>query len=141
MGFRGGRPNPRKREQARGLISRGQPEEALRILVGSAFGAGYDVDYFELLGQALLGCGQPENAGRFLFLSGQRPPEYREAIETFLSRHHDPRNFRQLHSQFPARVRMIWKIASFPEPVYLELKALGFPEDIQEYFIGRKRNI
>jgi hypothetical protein len=32
----------------------------------------------------------------------------------------------------------MWKIARFPEVVYLELKALGFPEDIQQYFVSRR---
>jgi hypothetical protein len=136
-GHRSGRPNPRKRQKARSLLSEGRPEAALRLLAGSAYGAGYDTDYFELLGLALLGCGQHENAGRFLFLSGRRLPEYCEPIERFLARHHDPRNFRQLHSQFPLRVRTMWKLARFPEPVYRELKALGFPEDIQQHFLRR----
>ncbi|WP_337175152.1 hypothetical protein [Paludisphaera sp.] len=136
--WRSDRPSPRKREKARALLAEARPEEALALLAGSAYGAGYDSDYFELLGLALLGCGQHENAGRFLFLSGRRLPEYRAPIERFLSRHHDPNNFRQLHSQLPMRVRTMWKLDRFPEAVRDELKALGFPDDIQRYFQRRK---
>jgi hypothetical protein len=34
----------------------------------------------------------------------------------------------------------MWKIARFPETVYRELKALGFPEDIQQHFSKRRGN-
>lgn len=67
------------------------------------------------------------NGGRFLFLSGRRRPKYAEAIGRFLARHHDPRNFRHLHSQLPLQVWTMWKIARFPGAVYREQKALGFP--------------
>lgn len=136
--WRSGRPNPRKREHARALLAAGEGQLALKLLTGSAYGAGYDLDYCELLGKALLECGQLENAGRFLFLSGSRTPNYQEAIKCFLARHHDPRNFRQLHSQFPMRMRVLWKLSQFPEPVREELRKLGFPEDIQSFFVERR---
>src|SRR4051812_42705480 len=92
MGYRGGFPNPVKREKARILLDAGNPVAALPLIAGSCFGAGYDVDYFELLGRTLLGCGQVENAGRFLFLSGIRRPEYAAPIALFLARHSDSHN-------------------------------------------------
>ncbi len=94
MTHRGGFPNPTKRELARTLFSMGEAEKAVRLLSGSAYRAGYDVDYFELFGRALLGCGQLKNAGRFLFLSGVRLAEYEAAIQNFLAAHSDHRNFR-----------------------------------------------
>jgi len=135
-----GPPNIQKREHARKLLSEHNFEAALKILAGSAYGAGYDHDYFELMGMALLGCGHYKNAGRFLFLSGQRKSEYEKAIVLFLSCNHDPNNFRQLHSQFPKRVKTMWKISKFPKQVYKELKKLGFPENIQQYFIQRNNS-
>ncbi|MFO0867149.1 MAG: hypothetical protein U0744_21340 [Gemmataceae bacterium] len=101
MARRGGFPNPVKRERARKLLDVGDMATALRLLAGSSFGAGYDADYFELFGRALLGCGQPDNAGRFLFLSGARQPEYATAIARFWLGI-DPGNFRQLQSRFPS---------------------------------------
>jgi hypothetical protein len=75
VGHRGGCSNPAKRERARALLDGGLAGVALRLLEGSCYVAGYDVDYFELFGRALFGCGQAENAGRFLLLSGILRPE------------------------------------------------------------------
>ena len=120
MAWRSGRPSPVKLARARDLLDAGDAPAALPLLAGSCYGAGYDTAYFELLGRALLGCGQEENAGRFLFLSGSRRPEYNGAIARFLSRNHDPRNFRQLQSRFPARVRVLWRLDRFPGVVAVE---------------------
>jgi hypothetical protein len=139
VGHRGGYPNPAKRGRARALLNAGDPATALPLLAGSCFGAGYDSDYFELLGLALLGCGQAENAGRFLFLCGARRPEYAAAIALFLARHSDPRNFRQLQSRLPERIRVLWRLAQFPPAVAAELRALGWPEDTQEAIVAGKQ--
>lgn len=129
----------RKRELARLLLAHGDFPAALKILAGAVYGTGYDPEFFELLGQALLASGEAEKAGRFLFLSGARSAAYADAIALFLKRNHDPANFRQLHSRFPRRVQNLWKIAAFPNPVYRELVQLGFPEDIQQYFIAQRQ--
>lgn len=139
MGRRGGSPNAAKRERARAMLDGGDPGTALRLLAGSCYGAGYDTDYFELLGRALLGCGFIENAGRFLFLCGVRPDEYTAAIARFLSRSSDPRNFRQLQSRFPERIRVLWRLTQFPPTVAAELRTLGWPEDTQAAMLARKQ--
>jgi hypothetical protein len=138
MGHRGGFPNPKKREQARALLAVGDAEQAIRLLSGSCFRAGYDTDYFELMGRALLMCGSFSNAGRFLFLSGARAPEYLIAISHFLARSSDSKNFRQLQSQLPERIRVMWKLSQFPAVVALELRAMGWPEDTQAAIIAGK---
>ena len=134
----GGRPNTQKISRAREAIDRSDYEMALKMLAGSVHGAGYDSEFFELMGLALLGCEKLEKAGCFLFLSGQRKQAYKVAINYFLTRNHNPQNFRQLHSQFPQRIKTMWKISCFPPQVYKELKEMGFPEDIQQYFIDKK---
>lgn len=139
MGYRGGFPRAIKRERARLSLDNDNPVAALRLLASSCYGVGYDVDYFELLGRALLGCGQIDNAGRFLFLSGVRKPAYEAAITRFLSRNSDPNNFRQLQSQLPERVRVMWKLCQFPPIVASELRSLGWPEDTQAAIIARKQ--
>lgn len=139
MGYRGGFPKKIKLERARLLLDDDNPAAALSLLASSCYGAGYDVDYFELLGRALLGCDRLENAGRFLFLSGVRRPIYESAINTFLSRNSDPNNFRQLQSQLPERVRTRWRLAQFPPIVASELRSLGWPEDTQTAIIARKQ--
>ena len=126
MARRGGPPNPAKRERARTLLDAGDAPAALRLLEGSCYGAGYDIDFFELLGRALLACGRAENAGRFLFLSGARRPEYADAVALFLARNSDPRDFRQLRSRLPERLRCVTSAAKFPPVVGAELRALGW---------------
>jgi len=138
MAWRSGKPNVHKLERARQLLDRGEAADALPMLAGSAYGAGYDTYYFELFGRALLECGHAENAGRFLFLCGVRRREYVRPIEWFLTRHHDPRNFRQLQSQFPMRVRVFWHLRQFPPLVAKELRDLGWPEDTQAAIVARK---
>lgn len=95
---------------------------------------------FELLGRALLDCGQVENAGRFLFLCGVRRAEYGAAIDRFLGRHSDLRNFRQLQSRLPKRVKVLWRLRKFPPVVAAELQALGWPEDTQAAIVARRPN-
>lgn len=138
MAQRGGFPNHQKRARARVLLAMGDAKAALSLLAGSCFGAAYDCEYFELLGRALLKCGYVVNAGRFLFLSGVRAAEYEEPISIFLGRHSDRRNFRQLQSQLPERVRVLWKLAQFPSIVAAELRLLGWPEDMQREIILRR---
>jgi hypothetical protein len=136
---RSGYPRKVKRERARMLLDSGLPAEALVLLAGSCYGAGYDIDYFELLGRALLECGQIDNAGRFLFLSGVRRPEYEDAIAGFLHKHNDPNNFRQLQSHLPKRVQVLWQLKQFPPTVASELRLLGWPEDTQAAIVARKQ--
>jgi len=138
MAYHLGNLSAKKREAARQFLAAGHFREAMTILSGAVYGAGYDPDYFELFGTALLGCGEIENAGRFLFLSGQRRPDYEMPITIFIDRNHDPHNFRQLHSHFPQRVRDIWRLTKFPDIVHRDLQALGFPEDIQQFYTAQR---
>jgi hypothetical protein len=56
-----------------------------------------------------------------------------------LARHSDPRNFRQLQSRLPERVRVLWRLRQFPPPVTAELRTLGWPEDTQAAIVVRKQ--
>jgi hypothetical protein len=85
-----------------------------------------------------LACGRTENAGRFLFLSGVRHPDYAAAISQFLGRHSDKGNFRQLQSRLPERIRVRWRLAQFPPVVAEELRGLGWPDDTQQAIYARK---
>ena len=85
-------PTPQTIAPARNLLALEMHEAALKLLAGGCYGAGYDPEYFVLLGRALLGVGRESNVGRFLFLSGSRSAEYCAPISRFLSHHHDPRN-------------------------------------------------
>jgi hypothetical protein len=140
MYCKSGKPRRSTCNKARSLLEQGKAEEALQLLAGAVHGAGFDVDFYELFGRTLLATGHKINAGRFLFLCGKRRPEYEDSMRAFINRNHDANNFRQLHSKFPESARTIWKLKRFPQEVAEELRKLGFPENIQEYFIGRARN-
>jgi hypothetical protein len=129
--YRAGVPKKIKRDHARAFLDAGDSIAAVRILAGGGSTYAHDVDYFELFGRALLGCGEIDNAGRFLFLSGVRRPEYEAAIKSFLSKNSDPNNFRQLQSQLTKGARVMWKLKQFPPTVSSDLQALGWPEDTQ----------
>jgi hypothetical protein len=103
--YGGGLPKTIKVERARAFLDAGDSVAALQIFAGSGGNYRYNVDFYELFGCVLLRCGEIDNAGRFLFLSGVRRPEYESAIKSFLSKNSDPNNFRQLQSQLtkPAR--------------------------------------
>jgi hypothetical protein len=131
MWSKSGKPRAETVEKAAGLIRDKRYPEAVAILSGGVHGAGYDPGYYELLGQSLLGIGQQEQAGRFLFLSGARRPEYAIAIETFV-RMNSGGHFRQLHSKFTFAARTKWRLDRFPQALADDLRRLGFPENIQE---------
>ncbi|NJR31944.1 MAG: hypothetical protein HC778_02550 [Chamaesiphon sp. CSU_1_12] len=99
------------------------------------------VDFYELFGCVLLGCGEIDNAGRFLFLSGVRQPEYEAAIKSFLFKNSDPNNFRQLQSQLTRPAKVMWQLKQFPPTVALELHTLGWPEDTQAAIVAHKQAV
>ncbi len=136
--YRGGLPKTIKVERARAFLDAGDSVAALRILAGSGGTYRYDVDFYELFGCVLLRCGEIDNAGRFLFLSGVRRPEYESAINSFLSKNSDPNNFRQLQSHLTRAASVMWKLKQFPPTVALELRALGWPEDTQAAIVARE---
>jgi hypothetical protein len=136
--YNGGVPKKINQDRARAFLDAGDSIAALQILAGGGSTYAYDVDYFELFGLALLGCGEINNAGRFLFLSGVRRPEYEDAIKSFLSKNSDPNNFRQLQSQFPKGARVMWKLKQFPPTVSSDLQALGWPQDTQAAIIAKQ---
>lgn len=87
----------------------------------------YDPDLFEELGYVLLLMNDLPEAGKYLFLSGKRKPEYEEAIALFLPRH-GRHCWHQLVSQFPRRNRFL-RLDQYPPLVQDELRALGIPPE------------
>jgi hypothetical protein len=133
------KPRPETVKRAARLIQDGQFHDAAEILSGGVHGGSYDPAYYELLGQALLGIGRQELAGRFLFLSGVRKPEYESAIALFIRRNAGD-HFRAIHSKFTFETRTMWRIDRFPQQLADDLRKLGFPENIQEeYFVKIRR--
>lgn len=113
-------------DKAQREIENGNLWRAKEILQGAIRSESYEVQLFEMLGTVFLRMGDLPEAGRFLFLSGVRQPEYLEAIEFFLYRqrqkephdflHHLPRNARlKAVSDYPAEVARAFRELGFPE--------------------------
>lgn len=73
--------------RVREAIERGELWRAKEILSGHLSTFGYSPELYESYGCILLAMQDIPEAGRFLFFSGARRPEYQAAIQVFLSRH------------------------------------------------------
>jgi hypothetical protein len=113
-------------EKAQTELEKGNLWRAKEILQGAIRSESYNVQLFEMLGTVFLKMGDLAEAGRFLFLSGVRKPEYLEALEIFLSRHgkKEPRNFIYL---LPRKARLK-TLSDYPSEVAQMLREMGFPE-------------
>jgi hypothetical protein len=113
-------------DKAQTELEKGNLWRAKEILQGAIRSEGYNVQLFEMLGTVFIKMGDLAEAGRFLFLSGVRKPEYLESIEIFLSRHgrKDPRNFIYL---LPRKARLK-TLSDYPSEVAQILREMGFPE-------------
>jgi hypothetical protein len=90
----------------------------------------YDPDLCEEMGYVLLLMNDLPEAGKYLFLSGKRKPEYEEAIEIFLQRH-GRHGWKQLASQFPKRLQNL-RLDQFPQSVQDQLHMQGMPPESGE---------
>ena len=118
-------------ENAQREIERGNLWRAKEILQGAIGGEkSYDVALFERMGTVLLRMGDLPEAGRFLFLSGVRRPEYLESIEIFLSRHRrkHPRDF---VAHLPRNARL-QSLSDYPDDVARVFREIGFPESLKD---------
>lgn len=104
-------------------LAAGRAWRAREILGGNIGTRGYDTELFERYGRLLLEMGDVLEAGKYLFLSGERRPEYEEAIAVYLSRltRRDPRN---LLGSFPSAARRP-TLAAYPDAVRRTLEELG----------------
>jgi hypothetical protein len=103
---------------------------AKEILQGAVGSDSYDVHLFEMMGTVLLRMGDLPEAGRFLFISGVRQPEYLEAIQIFLSRYSRtaPHDFLHLLPR-SARLRTV---SDYPDEVARALREMKFPEVLKD---------
>ena len=74
-------------ERVNAAVQRGQVWRAKELLRGNIGSGSYDSPLYERYGQLLLDLGEAHEAGKYLFLSGRRRPEFDEAIKVYLSRH------------------------------------------------------
>ncbi len=108
-------------------ILAGKLWRAKEIMQGRLGSSGYSPALYEKYGQVLLLMGDLIEAGKYLFISGQRESGYSVAIELFLARN-AKQGWARLKSAFPRRVRNL-PIDEFPEQVQLELSNLGYKEE------------
>ncbi len=104
-------------------LAAGRVWRAKEILQGRLRSAGYDPVLYERYGFVLFQLGDMAEAGKYLFLSGSRKPEYKESIDIYIHRH--GKSLRSLRDTFPACVRRMG-VASYPENVLADLQAAGF---------------
>ena len=112
--------SPRDDKVAKALEA-GHLWPAKEILSGRIRTLPFDADMYEQLGAVLLRMGDDLQAGRFLFLSGHRRPEYERPIDLFLDRY--VRGDRGgLFAAFPRPLRRrTW--SDLPAQVQAELEA------------------
>lgn len=111
-------------DRVREALDRGELWRAKEILQGRIGNSPYDPRLYEQYGAVLLEMRDLREAGKYLFLSGNRRPDYEPAIRLYLDRHRDKRS---LLGTFPARAREVPR-DRFPETVRAELRARGVPE-------------
>jgi hypothetical protein len=108
-------------------IADGRPWRAKEILRGRLAGVWPGPVVSERYGQLLASMGDHLEAGKFLFLSGVREPQYEGHIALFLRRYtrSGPDN---LVAQFPKSFRRE-RFITLPPQLQNDLKALGVRED------------
>lgn len=109
-------------------VAEGKAWRAKEILQGRIDSSPYSPKLYEKYGHVLWQMGDLIEAGKYLFISGNRHPEYSEAIQLFLSRWGNG-GWHQLKSSFPRKIRQL-PLSSFPEQLQNELIILGFQETV-----------
>ena len=113
-------------ERVNAAVQRGQVWRAKELLRGNIGSGSYDSPLYERYGRLLLNLGELVEAGKYLFLSGRRCPEFDEAIKVYLSRHPEDRP-EVLYYSFPSAARFR-QIARYPLAVRRVLEERGLPQ-------------
>jgi len=116
-------------QRAQEQIENGKLWRAKDILKGSLSNYPFSPELYQAYGELLLRMGDLRDAGKFLFLSGKRGPNYENSINIFLSQFQNGKK-EQFYSAFPARARLS-KLSDYPVVVAEELKKRGYTEIIQ----------
>jgi hypothetical protein len=117
-------------DKARTEFENGNLWRAKEMLQGAMRSESYNVQLFEMMGTVFLRMGDLPEAGKFLFLSGVRRPEYLEAIEIFLSRHKQKQPYDFIYL-FPRRARLR-TVSDYPHEVAQVLRDMGSPEILKD---------
>ncbi len=109
-------------------VSEGRHWRAKEVLQGAVRAQAYDQDLYERMGLLLLEMRDDLEAGRYLFASGRRRPEYEVAIALYLDKH-GGHTADEVYRLLPTRAKLP-TISDYPEPLAQELRDLGFDEDL-----------
>ena len=113
-------------------VQRGDAWRAKEILRGNIASGSYDSQLYERYGTLLMELGELVEAGKYLFLSGRRSPEYARAIVVYLSRYPADRPDVLYHS-FPSAARFGQdRLSLYPLEVRRALQERGLPEYFEE---------
>ena len=107
-------------------VSAGRKWRAREILRGSIRTHATDPRILREYGRILEDLGDRVEAGKYLFLSGDRGPDAEPAIQIFLERH-SKGQLGDLVRQFPRGIRAA-DLAALPAVVSRDLEALGLPK-------------
>ena len=107
-------------------MARGEVWRAKEMLRGSVRTRGYDTELYETYGRLLLELQEAYEAGKYLFLSGQRRPEYEDAIGVYLSRMKSD----SLYLSFPRAARLR-EVSAYPEAIRPALEREGLPMRVE----------
>ena len=115
----------RKIDRLTEALAAGHLWRAKEILGGRVGSQPYTPELYEQFGLLLLRMGDDLQAGKFLFLSGLRHPEYQAAIDLYIQRFSSA-GWQSLLSTFPSAVRRAsW--SDLPALVRQELVQAGVP--------------
>lgn len=113
------------------LISAGEHWKAKEKLQGRLAQSGYDTELLEQYGNVLLSMHDKLEAGKYLFLSGERSPAYSENIELYLKRYAG-KDSNYIFNTFPKNVQKS-TYEQYPETVKSDLASLKMqPKEIKE---------
>ena len=110
-------------ERAEKAVSEGKHWRAKEILQGRISSHPFEPRVCEALGKVLLAMNDHLEAGRYLFISGARSPEYEEAISIYLERFANS-SATQFHSTLPSKIRAV-PVEDYPAGVVEELERRG----------------
>ncbi len=112
-------------ERVENAICKDEVWRAKEILRGNIGNSGFSPRLYERYGELLLKLGERYEAGKYLFLSGERNQEYEGAISLFLNRHSRAPST-DIVRQFPRGARL-QEVSYYPEPLRSDLRTLGIP--------------
>ena len=114
--------------RANAEVDAGRPWRAKEILRGNLAAGRAQPELLEAYGRLLDSLGDRVEAGKYLFLSGVRRPEYAEAIALFRVRN-ATRSGKDLVAEMPAALRTK-SFMALPASVQVDLRAMGVAPEL-----------